>query len=674
MSDAPSHVGPYQILGIIGSGGMGTVYKGFQASLNRIVAIKILPPQFVRDPERVERFHREAQAVALLSHPNIVQIIDKGREGDLMYFVMEYIDGSSLDAVMAKRRMSLPESLRVIKEIAKGLQFAHSNGIIHRDLKPRNVLISADLMTIKLTDFGISRIESLSRASGTLTTAQSSLGTLFYFAPEQAEDPSSVDHRADVYSLGVIVYELLTGKVPVGKFKLPSELNTDVSSELDSVVLKCLAYDKTHRYSSVQVFLTEIETLEKKAGFKLVDELRDLSKSTSDLIHRSTSQVNRHRSMTVVAAIIALLLLAGGAFWYLKGRRGSGGEQTAANTVAPDPASLAGGGPGVDAAKGADPVPPSNEPPAAPPIAATPVPDAPPPASKEPLNVAPDSNSNVPAKPAPAPSKAPVAVVIPPPATAPKPSPPVAKAPAVDPAPGELDAIRTVIANKQYDQALSELKAFSGKYPGHQLQWDAEALVANVQERQGRVADAMATYREISARYPNEPRTAASLFRLAQLTLQTPGKEQEGRQILGEIVQRYPNGQWFLPSVKAKAALEERLKLKERDPVLLVTVPSALVSYRTLVEHAPTDPTAEVAFWKLGEAYDTLKRYDLAAQAFANLGSNFPNTSYDAWFRAGELYEKRINDRAAAQRAYTQVPQRSQNYKEAQKRAAKLSQ
>lgn len=669
MSDAPSHVGPYQILGIIGSGGMGTVYKGFQASLNRIVAIKILPPQFVRDPERVERFHREAQAVALLSHPNIVQIIDKGREGDLMYFVMEYIDGSSLDAVMAKRRMSLPESLRVLKEIAKGLQFAHANGIIHRDLKPRNVLISADLATIKLTDFGISRIESLSRASGTLTTAQSSLGTLFYFAPEQAEDPSSVDHRADVYSLGVIVYELLTGRVPVGKFKLPSELNTDVSSELDSVVLKCLAYDKTHRYASVQAFLNEIETLEKKAGFKLVDELRDLSKSTSELIHRSTSQVNRHRSMTGIAAAIVLLLLAGGAFWWLKGRPGSGGAQTAANSAAPDPASSAGGG----AAKAPDPAPSGNAPPATAPITATPVPDAPPPAAEEPPKAAPDSKSNVPAKPAPAPSKGPVAPVTPTPSPVPKPPSPVANAP-VDPAAGELEAIRTVIAAKQYDQALSELKAFAGKYPGHQLHWDAEALVANVQERQGRVADAMATYREIGTRFPNEPRTAASLFRLAQLTLQTPGQELPARQILGEIVQRYPGGQWFLPSIKAKAALEERLKLKERDPVLLVTVPSALVSYRALVEHAPTDPNSEVAFWKLGEAYDTLKRYDLAAAAFANLGTNFPNTSYDAWFRAGELYEKRINDRAAAHRAYTQVPQRSENYKEAQKRAAKLSQ
>ncbi len=260
-SDTPSQVGPYDILGVIGKGGMGVVYKGFQHSLSRLVAIKVLPPEFQSDPERVERFHREAQAIAILSHPNIVQIIDKGSEGKTLYFVMEFVDGVSLDTLLRERRLTLVESLHVAKEIAKGLAGAHASGIIHRDLKPRNVLVSRDLSMVKLVDFGISRVEVLSQAAGPLTSAHTSLGTLYYYSPEQARDPSKVDQRSDIYSLGVICYEMLTGQVPVGQFQLPSEVNPELSSQVDALLLKCLATDRAKRYAGAKDFLADVDKL-----------------------------------------------------------------------------------------------------------------------------------------------------------------------------------------------------------------------------------------------------------------------------------------------------------------------------------------------------------------------------------------------------------------------------
>ena len=234
--DIPQKIGNYEILGVIGRGGMATVYKAFQPSLSRIVAIKVLPPRYLSDPVFVERFHREAQAVAMMNHPNIVHIIDKDRDGDLLYFVMEYVPGVMLQKLMRQRRLTLAEALRVAKEVSKGLDCAHRTGIVHRDLNPRNILVSEDLATVKVADFGISRVDVLRNADGTISTAEASLGTLFYLAPEQGENPSAVDQRADIYSLGVVCYEMMTGKVPVGKFSLPSQLNKSLPPDVDSIV------------------------------------------------------------------------------------------------------------------------------------------------------------------------------------------------------------------------------------------------------------------------------------------------------------------------------------------------------------------------------------------------------------------------------------------------------
>ncbi|MCP4204995.1 MAG: serine/threonine protein kinase [bacterium] len=162
-TDHPKNIGPYEILGVIGKGAMGKVYKAARPSSNQIVAIKVLPADLAEDQERVERFNREAQAVALLNHPNVVRILEKEQADDLHYFVMEYVPGTSLDAVLRQRRLSLPEAIRVFKSVCKGLDAAHQKTIVHRDLSPRNILVSEDLSAVKIVDFGISRIETISQ-------------------------------------------------------------------------------------------------------------------------------------------------------------------------------------------------------------------------------------------------------------------------------------------------------------------------------------------------------------------------------------------------------------------------------------------------------------------------------------------------------------------------------
>ncbi len=317
-TEVPKKIGPYEILGPLGKGGMGAVYKAMQPSLNRIVAIKVLPADFAKDPDSVARFHREAQTVAMLSHPNIVQIIDKGEDQGILYFAMEYVEGTSLDVVLRQRRLSLQEVVQIIKQIGRGLGAAHRAGVVHRDLNPRNILVSPTLTVVKLADFGISRVESVTRNLGTLSTRDMTLGSLHYLAPEQAVDASAVDHRADIYSLGVVFYEALTGRMPLGKFSLPSELNKDLPSEIDPVVLKCLATEPDNRYATVGLLLEDIDKLEEMMRFQLLDELKGLKRGTSMLFKKGSTSFQRNRGLLVLFGLLAVALVGVGAWMLLE--------------------------------------------------------------------------------------------------------------------------------------------------------------------------------------------------------------------------------------------------------------------------------------------------------------------------------------------------------------------
>jgi tRNA A-37 threonylcarbamoyl transferase component Bud32 len=257
------HFPQFEILECLGRGGMGVVYKARQPKLNRIVALKILAPEKVADARFAERFQREAQMLARLNHPNIVTVYDFGEADGLYYLMMEFVDGVSLRQLLQARKIAPEEALGIVPEICEALQFAHDQGVVHRDIKPENVLLDKQ-GRVKIADFGIAKIVTGDQAQQAITQDQV-LGTPHYMAPEQVEKPQTVDHRADIYSLGVVFYEMLTGELPLGKFRSPSRM-VQVDVRLDEVVLHTLEKEPERRYQHASEVKSDVETIASTRG------------------------------------------------------------------------------------------------------------------------------------------------------------------------------------------------------------------------------------------------------------------------------------------------------------------------------------------------------------------------------------------------------------------------
>ena len=248
-----------EILECLGRGGMGAVYKARQPRLERFVALKILAPEKKQDPQFAERFEREARALARLNHPNIVTVFDFGEVAGQFYLLMEFVDGLTLRQLLQNGKIAPAEALNIVPKICEALQFAHEQGIVHRDIKPENILLDKQ-GRVKIADFGIAKIAGLEPKDLSLTGARDVMGTPNYMAPEQIEKPQSVDHRADIYSLGVVFYELLTGELPLGKFAPPSQ-KVRVDVRLDEVVLHALEKEPARRYQHASQVKTAVETI-----------------------------------------------------------------------------------------------------------------------------------------------------------------------------------------------------------------------------------------------------------------------------------------------------------------------------------------------------------------------------------------------------------------------------
>jgi predicted Ser/Thr protein kinase len=253
-----------EILGFLGQGGMGAVYKARQPALDRFVALKILPPAVAGGPGFAERFNREARALARLNHPNIVAVYDFGKAGALHYLLMEFVDGSNLREVERAGRLSPEQAVAIVPQICEALQFAHNEGVVHRDIKPENILLDKK-GRVKIADFGIAKMVGAPAGQISLTGAQDVMGTPHYMAPEQVEKPQTVDHRADIYSLGVVFYEMLTGELPLGKFAPPSK-KVQMDVRLDEVVLHTLEKEPERRYQHASQVKTDVETISRPVG------------------------------------------------------------------------------------------------------------------------------------------------------------------------------------------------------------------------------------------------------------------------------------------------------------------------------------------------------------------------------------------------------------------------
>jgi serine/threonine protein kinase len=256
-----------EVVELIGHGGMGAVFKVRQSKLARYAALKILPHSLAADPAFASRFEREARLLARLNHPNIVAVYDHGQAGEFFYLLMEFVDGVNLRQAMRASRFSPDQALGIVPKICEALQYAHDEGVLHRDIKPENILLDSK-GRVKLVDFGIAKIaesESAPAEVRTLTQVGAALGTPYYMAPEQRDTPSMVDHRADIYSLGVVFYELLTGELPVGVF-VPPSAKSAADPRVDAIVAQSLQRERERRQHSAAEVKTQVEAVATSAG------------------------------------------------------------------------------------------------------------------------------------------------------------------------------------------------------------------------------------------------------------------------------------------------------------------------------------------------------------------------------------------------------------------------
>lgn len=331
--------GRYEVLEQIGAGGMAIVYKARDVLLNRVVTIKVLREQFMADEDFIHRFRREAQSAASLSHPNIVSIYDVGKDGDTEYIVMEYVEGRNLKEIIRDYApLSTEQSINLARQITSAIQNAHEHHIIHRDIKPHNILVTADGVA-KVTDFGIARAVS----SATVTHTGDIIGSVHYLSPEQAKGLQS-NEQSDIYSLGIVLYELLTGRVPYDgetpiaialkhlqeQPVLPSKINPQVDSEFEAVVMRAIAKSLDKRYLSAKDLLEDLNHIQAGRPITRLDDPeyedpeatrthKGMGKVLAPIaVKEKSSQKNQRKwkpRRWFIGGLVLLFLLLGGAVW-----------------------------------------------------------------------------------------------------------------------------------------------------------------------------------------------------------------------------------------------------------------------------------------------------------------------------------------------------------------------
>jgi serine/threonine protein kinase len=299
-ADLPAQIGPYRVTEMIGRGGSSPVYKAVDPKTGRPVVVRLLSPHLNENQGAAERFEHDSRALMSAPHPSLLQILDTGVEGTRPYLVTEWVQGVGLDNVLKERRLSVPEILAVMKGICRGLAHAHQLGVLHHHISPHAILVSPDFSMVKLTEFGFTRVESLG-LTGTISTGAITLGAFHYLAPEQVDSSSVADHRADLYAVGAVFQEMLTGRPPTGKFSLPSQSNSELLPETDTIVLKCLARNPAERYNTALQLLGDLGKLEEALNLRLLSEIRGVTQKAAG---------SKNKGLLIGGLVALLIVLA----------------------------------------------------------------------------------------------------------------------------------------------------------------------------------------------------------------------------------------------------------------------------------------------------------------------------------------------------------------------------
>jgi len=707
----------YRVIEQIGAGGMGVVYRAEDTRLGRTLVLKFLPAALSRDPMALERFEREAKAASSMNHPGICTVYDIGEFEGQRYIAMEYLEGQPLDRFIGGKPLPLPTMLDLSLQLADAIELAHAQGILHRDIKPANIFVTKRGHA-KVLDFGLAKLAaggsgsvSLDATAQTvaaqvLTTIGMAVGTVAYMSPEQARG-EELDTRSDLFSLGVVLHEMATGRQafagPTAAVvfdailnRMPPPIvsvNPEVPLELERIIDKAIEKDRQLRYQHASDLKSDLARLKRDRESGRVS-IGGLSESRSGVRPAATAMsgsnpampaaapppteavpaaasgtaaipaplvtpaqtlVKKKSNTTPIAAgvVVGVLVVAGAGAAYVLTRPKADQppvpvtEPAAASAPAPEPI-----------------VPPVTEQVPTPAAPITEAPAATPPAS--PSASGPASVRRTPAAAAPT-------VPAPTPALA-APAPKAVPAAEPDPVSKAVEAALPAMERGQFDAALTDLQSALGQRPTSPNASQARLLIARIYDRQRRTDAALAAYADLRATYPQDPVSADALLRMADLVQQTkqPDRTKVARSYLDQIVAHFPTTSAAPRALAQRAVIEEREDLKVTDPVLRRVVPAALVSYRQLTEAYPQTAPAEGAFLRLAQYYDDMKRYDLAAQALTGLGSYFPKTRHDAWWQAGEIFERRLRDIAKAKDAYARVPNTSRRYRDAQKKLTEL--
>jgi serine/threonine protein kinase/TolA-binding protein len=728
-------LGHYKILDQLGAGGMGVVYRAEDLKLGRQVALKVLTAGSADNQEAVERFKREARTASALNHPNICTIYGFDEHEGKLYLAMELLDGDPLDQRLLGKPIDLRQLLDIAAQVADALDAAHSEAILHRDVKPANIFLTKR-GPVKVLDFGLAKLAPDYRRPGLPMPAGSAMrnpehftsvvgttvGTIAYMSPEQARG-DEVDPRTDLFSFGVVLYEMATGRpsfpgsttavvfdgILNREPAAPSTLNANVPFELDRIVSKALEKDRTLRYQTAADLGADLKRLRRDASSRQIPVAAPLEvgpyaatvvvpsgptrvASGPDFSGLGTSapappavtgptpfpppsaaanlsaiSKTAVKSPAVwgagaVVIVVAAMAAAVGAFIATRGGESPAPvNQTPTTQTATAPVTV----PGT--------APPVAEPPTPAPGTSPPAPTA----SAKPATPA-GGGAAIESNPAAAGTKpaAGSGSATRPATKVPAVSPPVAPAPAPAPVSREaeanqrLEVARAKVANNLNDQALVDLRQIIVEYPGSRAGAEASLLAAELHEKDGRLDEAMAAYVEFESRFKGDRRAADSKLRRANILgrSRNPGTVQRSRELLHEVVRDFPGTPQAQQALQTKLRIETDRDFREIDPVLKVEVPSVMVTLRAFITQFPDGTQSMVARNRLAVMLTQINRHAEAAQLLEELATKFPANPLDAWFRVGEIYERRLKNPVKAKEAYARVPPGTAKYNDAQQR------